>query len=77
MANGESMRKDVMAVVTRRKGDRGYWTKIGVAFLKKDGTSWDLNLDFYPADATITRMQLRDPLPARDQVDDEQSPPTE
>ena len=71
MANGKTVvRKDLMAVVQRSEGGKGYWTKIGVAFLMDDGTSWNIKQDFYPANATITKMQLRDPLPARSQGSD-------
>ncbi len=48
--------KQLVAVVTR--GDRNYWTRIGVAFENQDG-SWNLRFDFVPTDAGTT-IQLRE-----------------
>ena len=69
MANGEqTVRKDVMAVVQRGQGRnaKSFWTKIGVAFLMRDGVSWDLKLDFVPTDLSNTGIQLRDPRPRQE-----------
>jgi hypothetical protein len=48
--------KQLVAVVTR--GDRSYWTRIGVAFENSD--SWTLRFDYLPADLGATTIQLRD-----------------
>lgn len=40
---------------------KNQWTRIGTAFLNKDG-SWNLVYDFLPADPSTT-IQMRDPFP--------------
>ena len=55
--SGGFVRKDVFGIVD--KADESYWTKIGVAFLNKDG-SWYVKLDYFPARNDI-KMNIRDP----------------
>jgi hypothetical protein len=45
-------------LVTR--GDRSYWTRIGVAFENAKDGSWSLEFDYLPADVGATTVQLRD-----------------
>ena len=42
-----------------RRGERSYWTRIGAAFINKDG-SMNLRFDFFPTDPNTT-VQLREP----------------
>jgi hypothetical protein len=53
--------KQIVAAVSRGDGDerRTFWTRIGVAFENRDG-SWNLRLDFVPADLQNTTVQVRD-----------------
>lgn len=48
----------VVYTITER-GDRSYWTKIGVAYLNRDG-SLNVKLDAVPVNGT---MQIRDWTP--------------
>lgn len=48
--------KKLVAVVNR--GEKAFWTNIGVAFENRDG-SWNLRFDFIPTDR-MTTIQLRD-----------------
>ena len=49
--------KEIFGAVER--GGRSYWTRIGVAFMNRDG-SLNLRFDFLPTDASTT-IQVRDP----------------
>ncbi len=42
-----------------RRGERSYWTRIGAAFINRDG-SMNLRFDFFPTDSNTT-VQLREP----------------
>ena len=48
--------KQLVAVVNR--GEKNFWTRIGVAFENQDG-SWNLRFDFVPTDGGTT-IQLRE-----------------
>jgi hypothetical protein len=50
--------KQLVAVVTR--GDKNYWTRIGVAFENAKDRSWTLKFDYLPANLGATAVQLRD-----------------
>ena len=60
--------KQIVAAVERVKGGekKDYWTRVGVAFEKSDG-SWNRKLDYWPTNPATT-LQLRDiePRDARD-----------
>ena len=47
--------------VTKRKGSKDFWTRIGVAFENSDG-SFNLLFDYYPTNPDTT-VQLRDRKP--------------
>jgi len=42
-----------------KKGERTFWTKVGVAFDKEDGTT-DLMLDSCPVDGKLTISRKKD-----------------
>ena len=50
--------KEILGAVSR--GNRNYWTRIGVAFQNPGDGSWNLLFDYLPTSATTT-IQLRDP----------------
>ncbi len=58
--------KAIYGIVPRKNGDGGYWTKIGVAFVNKDG-SMNLRFDFVPSNPETT-IQVRDFEPKRDEA---------
>ncbi len=47
-----------------RRGERSYWTRIGAAFINRDG-SMNLRFDFFPTDPNTT-VQLREPRASND-----------
>jgi len=51
----------LVAAIERTVGEekKTYWSKIGVAFLNKDG-SWNLRFDYLPARMGETTIQLRE-----------------
>jgi hypothetical protein len=51
--------KALVAVVERKEGQKGFWTRIGTAFENKDG-SWSLQFDFMPTNIHKTAIQMRD-----------------
>ena len=53
--------KDIFGVVQREGQEKGFWTKIGVAFENKDG-SLNLKLDYFPTSAGTT-LQIREQRP--------------
>jgi hypothetical protein len=55
MDNGKNMKQLVAAV---QRGEKSWWTKIGVAFQNRDG-SWNLRFDFIPTSSETT-IQLRE-----------------
>jgi hypothetical protein len=54
--------KEIHGVIER--GNRNYWTRIGVAFQNASDGSWNLLFDYLPAKAETT-IQLRDPREAQ------------
>ena len=56
-------RREIWGIVDRDGHDKGWWTKIGVAFPNSDG-SWFLRFDYMPARAEIKLQmrKLRDPM---------------
>ncbi len=58
MANGNS-HKEIHGVVQRDGQDKGFWSRIGTAFVNKDG-SLNLKFDYLPTSAETT-VQVRDP----------------
>lgn len=56
--------KIVYGVVQREGMEKGFWTRIGAAWVNKD-SSLNVRLDFLPASADIT-LQIRDPRPSED-----------
>ena len=56
--------KELFGAVRRR--ERSYWTRIGAAFVNRDG-SLNLRFDFFPTDPNTT-IQLREPREARPRV---------
>jgi len=66
----KNTKKQLVAVKTRN--EKQYWTRIGVAYENQDG-SWNLRIDYLPADLNGTTVQLRD-FQRRDGADDESGP---
>lgn len=60
MTNEKKNIKQLVAVVERGEGDerKSFWTRIGVAFQNKDGSS-NLRFDYFPTNPDTT-VQLRD-----------------
>ena len=56
-----------LGVSCREGMEKGFWTRIGIAFQNQDG-SWNLRFDYLPSDPTVT-IQMRVP-----RVDDEATP---
>lgn len=50
---------EILGVVTRGEGKKGYWTRIGTAFRNRDG-SLNLRFDYLPADLGATTIQVRE-----------------
>ena len=50
---------EILGVVTRGEGKKGFWTRIGTAFQNGDG-SLNLKFDYLPADLANTTIQLRE-----------------
>ena len=47
----------IFGVVKREGMEKGFWTRIGIAFQNQDG-SWNLRFDYLPTDPTST-VQMR------------------
>ncbi len=63
--NGTSRRRAVYAVPDTKDGEKGYWTKIGIAFTNRDG-SINLFLDALPLGTN--KLQVREPKPASERA---------
>ena len=50
---------EILGVVTRGEGKKGYWTRIGTAFRNRDG-SLNLRFDYLPANLGGTTIQVRE-----------------
>ena len=50
---------EILGVVTRGDGKKGYWTRIGTAFKNRDG-SLNLRFDYLPTDLGATTIQVRE-----------------
>jgi hypothetical protein len=50
---------EILGVVTRGEGKKGYWTRIGTAFKNRD-CSLNLRFDYLPADLAGTTIQVRE-----------------
>ncbi len=59
--NGSGRRLAVFAVPDTKEGEKGYWTKVGVAFTNRDG-SINLFLDAFPIGTN--KLQVREQKPA-------------
>jgi len=61
----------LVAVIDKQVGEtkKGYWTRIGVAFEKTDG-SWNLRFDYLPTRADTT-IQMRPFQPKREEAETE------
>lgn len=46
-----------------RNGGKGFWTKIGAAWMHKDGKGFNLELDAFPLDGRITLRVPSDEKP--------------
>jgi len=57
---------EILGVVNRGEGKKGFWTKIGVGFRNRDG-SVRLIFNYFPADLANTTIQLREPRAAKDE----------
>ena len=55
---------EILGVVNRGEGKKGYWTRIGTAYRNRDG-SYNLRFNYLPADLANTTVQLRGPRPAK------------
>ena len=60
-------RYDALVVKEGEGGKKSFFTKIGAAFLNKDGKGWSIVLDALPTNGKIL---LREPLPKREPGDD-------
>jgi hypothetical protein len=63
--------QQIVAAVERGEGEnkKSFWTRVGVAFKNKDGKSWNLRFDYFPARPEIT-IQLR-PFNPKDEAQPE------
>jgi hypothetical protein len=50
--------KAIYGIVQRGEGKKGFWTRIGIAFVNRDG-SLNLRFDYLPTDPGMT-IQVRD-----------------
>jgi hypothetical protein len=57
---------EILGVVNRAENKRSYWTRIGTAFLNRDGCSFTLRFSYFPADLANTTIQLREPRAGKD-----------
>jgi len=57
MDHEKSGYKVVYTIVERRKDEKSFWTRIGVAFVNRDG-SWNVHLDAVPVNG---KLHIRDP----------------
>ena len=60
---------EILGVVNRGEGKKGFWTKIGVGFRNGDG-SVRLIFNYIPADLAHTTIQLREPRAAKGEGDE-------
>ena len=51
-------RMAIFGVVKRGEGSKGFWTRIGTAFVNKDG-SFNLKFDYLPSNLAETTIQVR------------------
>jgi len=58
---------EILGVVNRGDGKAAFWTRIGTAFLNRDGRSFTLRFSYFPADLSNTSIQLREPRVAKDE----------
>ena len=65
----DSNKMKVVYTITER-GERSYWTKIGVAYVNRDG-SLNVKLEAVPVNGT---MQVRDWTPREEQAGSEDHP---
>ena len=65
VAKNEESKMKIVYTITER-GDRSYWTRIGVAYLNRDG-SMNVKLDAVPVNGT---MQIRDWTPSNGEKED-------
>lgn len=62
-AKAEKVRKEVFTVIDRGEDQKGFWVRIGTAFLNHDG-SYNVLLDALPVNG---KLNIRDPLPPREE----------
>jgi hypothetical protein len=67
------MKLQVLGIVHRkdehgRRAEKGFWTRIGVAFVNRDG-SFNLRLDYHPTDPE-TILQMRPFTPKEEDADE-------
>ena len=60
MAQGQTPK--VIYGAVKAQNEETYWTRIGVAFVNKDG-SLNLKFDYIPTDLVNTTIQVREPKP--------------
>lgn len=48
----------IFGVVKRSEGGKGFWTRIGSAYVNRDG-SFNLRFDYLPANLAETTIQVR------------------
>jgi hypothetical protein len=60
-----------LGVVSRSENKASYWTRIGTAFRNRDGVSYTLRFNYFPADLSNTSIQLREPRAAKDEGDEQ------
>jgi hypothetical protein len=65
----------IVAVNKPEGKDKGYWTKIGVAFQNRDG-SWNLKFEYFPTDLIHTTIQVREPKAREDRGEVATPPPS-
>lgn len=58
----DNLRKEVFTVIDKGDNAKGWWVRVGTAFVNRDG-SLSVVLDALPVNG---RLQIRDPLPKRD-----------
>lgn len=64
-------RLDVL--VTRKKDDKTYYTKVGAAFPTRDGRGWSITLDALPIDGQLLLLPPREKrAPSREPGDDDE-----
>ena len=61
---------EILGVVNRGEGKAAFWTRIGTAFRNRDGVSYTLRFNYFPADLSNTSIQLREPRAAKDESEE-------